>query len=41
MTAFFVLIEALLTDVARLLGEDAILALKRREALIDQLKPFS
>lgn len=41
MTAFFVLIEALLTDVARLLGDDAILALKRREALIDQLKPFS
>ncbi len=41
MTAFFVLIEALLTDVARLLGDTSIVALKRREALIDQLRPFS
>lgn len=41
MTAFFVLIEALLTDVSRLLGDKSIDSLKRRESLIDQLKPFS
>lgn len=41
MTAFFVLIEALLTDASRLLGDKSIDSLKRRESLINQLKPFS
>lgn len=40
MAAFFVLAEALLSEVARRLGQTAIDALQRREALIGELAPL-
>ncbi|MFC6672622.1 MurR/RpiR family transcriptional regulator [Marinobacterium aestuariivivens] len=40
MAAFFVFAEALLSEVARRLGNDAVAALRRREALISELSPL-